>query len=132
MTVPYPPMKCRLCTTWGSSPLMNPFLCLSLFSLFILLQNLLTAQEPIRTWTSSDGRGSVASTSRGSTVQHLPRCQGMGTGEDHGRSNGQSNAHKFERLKIQVDTMTEYGYPAGALQLLHDSSKAESIILKTI
>ena len=29
---------------------------LSLFSLFSLLQNLLTAQEPIRTWTSSDGR----------------------------------------------------------------------------
>ena len=39
---------------------------------------------------------------------------------------------KFERLKIQVDTMTEYGYPAGALQLLRNSSKAESIILKTI
>ena len=35
---------------------MNPFLRLSLFSLFLLLQNLLTAQEPIRTWTSSDGR----------------------------------------------------------------------------
>jgi formylglycine-generating enzyme required for sulfatase activity len=29
---------------------------LSLFSFFILLQNLLTAKEPIRTWTSSDGR----------------------------------------------------------------------------
>ena len=35
---------------------MNPLLRLSLFSLFILLQNLLTAEEPIRTWTSSDGR----------------------------------------------------------------------------
>ena len=29
---------------------------LSLFSLFSLLQNLLNAQETIRTWTSSDGR----------------------------------------------------------------------------
>ena len=35
---------------------MNFFLRLSLFSLFLLLQNLLTAQEPFRTWTSSDGR----------------------------------------------------------------------------
>ena len=35
---------------------MNPFLRLSLFSLFLLIQNLLTAQEPMRTWTSSDGR----------------------------------------------------------------------------
>ena len=35
---------------------MNPFLRLSLFSLFLLLQNLLTAEEPMRTWTSSDGR----------------------------------------------------------------------------
>ena len=35
---------------------MNHFLRLSLFSLFLLLQNLLTAQEPMRTWTSSDGR----------------------------------------------------------------------------
>ena len=35
---------------------MNPFLRLSLFSLFLLLQNLLSAEEPIRTWTSSDGR----------------------------------------------------------------------------
>ena len=33
-----------------------PLLRLSLFSLFLLLHNLLTAQEPIRTWTSSDGR----------------------------------------------------------------------------
>ena len=35
---------------------MNPFFRLSLFSLLLLLQNLLTAEEPIRTWTSSDGR----------------------------------------------------------------------------
>jgi len=35
---------------------MNLLIRLSLFSLFLLLQNLLTAQEPIRTWTSSDGR----------------------------------------------------------------------------
>tara|TARA_B100000989_G_scaffold110207_1_gene80832 strand:- start:22 stop:1650 length:1629 start_codon:yes stop_codon:yes gene_type:complete len=35
---------------------MNPFLRLSLFSLFLLLQNFLSAQEPIRIWTSSDGR----------------------------------------------------------------------------
>ena len=35
---------------------MNLFLRLSLFSLFMLLQNLLSAQEPMRTWTSSDGR----------------------------------------------------------------------------
>ena len=35
---------------------MNPFLRLSIFSLFLLLQNFLTAAEPIRTWTSSDGR----------------------------------------------------------------------------
>jgi formylglycine-generating enzyme required for sulfatase activity len=35
---------------------MNPFLRLSLFSLFLFLQNFLTAEEPIRTWTSSDGR----------------------------------------------------------------------------
>ncbi len=35
---------------------MNPFLRLSLFSLFLLLQNFLSAEEPIRTWTSSDGR----------------------------------------------------------------------------
>ena len=35
---------------------MNPFLRLSLFSLFLLLQNYLTAQEPMRIWTSSEGR----------------------------------------------------------------------------
>ena len=35
---------------------MNPFLRLSLFSLFLLLQNFLTAEEPMRTWTSSEGR----------------------------------------------------------------------------
>ena len=35
---------------------MNPFLRLSLFSLFLLLQNFLIAAEPIRTWTSSDER----------------------------------------------------------------------------
>ena len=35
---------------------MNPFLRLSLFSLFLFLQNFLSAQEPMRTWTSSDGR----------------------------------------------------------------------------
>ena len=35
---------------------MNLFLRLSLFSLFLILQNILTAEEPIRTWTSSDGR----------------------------------------------------------------------------
>ena len=35
---------------------MNPFLRLSLFSLILLLQNFLAAQEPMRTWTSSDGR----------------------------------------------------------------------------
>jgi formylglycine-generating enzyme required for sulfatase activity len=34
---------------------MNPFR-LSLFSLFLFLQNFLIAQEPIRTWTSSEGR----------------------------------------------------------------------------
>ena len=35
---------------------MNPFLRLSLFSLFLFLQNFLSAEEPMRTWTSSDGR----------------------------------------------------------------------------
>ena len=35
---------------------MNLFLRLSLFPLFLFLQNFLTAQEPMRTWTSSDGR----------------------------------------------------------------------------
>jgi len=35
---------------------MYPFLHFSLFSLFLLLQNFLSAEEPIRTWTSSEGR----------------------------------------------------------------------------
>ena len=41
-----------------------------------------------------DGDDQLAPLGRGSTLQHLPRCQGMGTGEDDGWSDGQSNARQ--------------------------------------
>ncbi len=65
----------------------------------------------------------MASLGRGSTLQHLPRCQGMGLAKIMAEVMVNRMPDKLEWLKNQADAMTECGDPTGALQLLYDSSK---------